>query len=157
VRGARAFSRSLKSIPFGGWAIRTRRPCVGRSIPLSGRDTFPDGQEIYYDTPRMTHSSEKHEILVVSGDNTTVIQLDVDSYCITFSADSDRLLVLKPSCIKIYDFYRVLECKSLAGGEISTIHLSKRPNSGLFVGQLTIRRLQFRSMENGQPFFPSSP
>jgi hypothetical protein len=44
---------------------------------------------------------------------------------------------VKPSVIKIYDFNRVLECKSLAGGEISTIHLSKRPNSALFVGQST--------------------
>jgi hypothetical protein len=57
--------------------------CVGRSIPLSGSDTLPDGSYIYYDTKGITRGSEKHELRVVSDDNTTVIQLDECSHCRT--------------------------------------------------------------------------
>jgi hypothetical protein len=48
-----------------------------------------------------------------------------------------RVSFVKSDCpVLIYDLNRVL-CKSLAGAEISTIHLSTRPNSALFVGQST--------------------
>jgi hypothetical protein len=133
------FSTPTNTIIGTGDPIETLHhgTCVGRSIPLSGRDTFPDGREVYYDTSGITNAGEKHEIRVVSGNNTTVIQLDDDSHCITVSADRSRLLVLCPTDIRIYDFDRVLKCGSLTGGEISIIHVSKRLNSGLFVGQST--------------------
>jgi hypothetical protein len=134
------FSTPTNAIIGTGDPIETLHhgTCVGRSIPPSVSDTLPDGSYIYYDTRGITHGNEKHELRIVSGDNTTVIQLDEDLHCMTISADWNRLLVLKQYNIEVYDFNRVLKCKSLDGGEISTIHLPKKPNSALFLANQQI-------------------
>ncbi len=96
--------------------------CVGRSIPRSGEDRLPDGRRIIFDVGTLTTANEKHEIRVVDGDDTMAIPVAEDAWCITVSPDWSRLLVARPSTFEIYDLGRVLGCRSLAEGELSTIN-----------------------------------
>jgi TPR repeat protein len=129
------FSTSFDALIGGDKPIDTlhRGTCVGYAFPRSNSAILADGQKITFFTAGAATGSQKHE-LDIAGTKPLVIGLDKDAYCVDFSADWKRMLIVTGMRVEVYDFEKVLKSGSLAGNEVSTIQLTTSAQPSFFVG-----------------------